>query len=219
LLDAAPGSRVRCRGSPPVTSPTSCTTSPSSATGTTIRHQCRPTGCVPLPQGRSVHPDRPIGRRDPRRRLQPTSPADGRGRPPRCRPDPAPAPATTGGARSEKNIRRPARRGWGHITGELRGQLWLTQPLGTFLRLFTFGHVRQLVAVAAGLRARLAAATRSCPTRSRWCSSTSTTPCARPTATPSRAPVATTPGKRVERAARGDLHTDLGAADRRRPPA
>ncbi len=31
--------------------------------------------------------------------------------------------------------------------------------LGTFLRLFTFGHVRQLDAVAAGLLARLAAAT------------------------------------------------------------
>jgi hypothetical protein len=30
--------------------------------------------------------------------------------------------------------------------------------LGTFLRLFTFGHVRQLDAVAAGLLARLAAA-------------------------------------------------------------
>src|SRR5688500_12340941 len=31
--------------------------------------------------------------------------------------------------------------------------------LGTFLRVFTFGHVRQLDAVAAGLLARLAAAT------------------------------------------------------------
>jgi hypothetical protein len=64
--------------------------------------------------------------------------------------------------------------------------------LGTFLRRFTFGHVRQLDAVAAGLLARLASAT-PLPGPARSCSSTSTTPCARPTATPSKAPGAATP--------------------------
>lgn len=64
--------------------------------------------------------------------------------------------------------------------------------LGTFLRVFTFGHVRQLDAVAAALLARLAAATRSSPTSPRRRSSTSTTPSARHSATPSRAPGAAT---------------------------
>jgi hypothetical protein len=68
--------------------------------------------------------------------------------------------------------------------------------LGTFLRLLRFGHVRQLDAVAARLLTRLATDTRSCPTATRWCSSTSTTLCARPTATPSRAPDAATPASR-----------------------
>jgi hypothetical protein len=69
--------------------------------------------------------------------------------------------------------------------------------LGTYLRLFTFGHVRQLDAVAAGLLTRLAACTpvlpRSCPAPTNWCSSMLMTRRARPTATPSRAPDAVTP--------------------------
>jgi hypothetical protein len=43
--------------------------------------------------------------------------------------------------------------------GRLFDQVRAPSTLGTFLRLFTFGHVRQLDAVAAGLLARLAAAT------------------------------------------------------------
>jgi hypothetical protein len=43
--------------------------------------------------------------------------------------------------------------------GRLFGQVRAPSTLGTFLRLFTFGHVRQLDAVAARLLARLAAAT------------------------------------------------------------
>lgn len=43
--------------------------------------------------------------------------------------------------------------------GRLFAQLRAPSTLGTFLRLFTFGHVRQLDAVAAGLLARLACAT------------------------------------------------------------
>ena len=66
--------------------------------------------------------------------------------------------------------------------------------LGTFLRTFRFGHVRQLDAVAATLLARLASAPRCCrrPARSR--SSISTTRSSRPTATPSRARGTATPG-------------------------
>src|SRR3954447_4274738 len=45
--------------------------------------------------------------------------------------------------------------GMGRLFTEVRAP----STLGTFLRLFTFGHVRQLDAVAAGLLARLAAAT------------------------------------------------------------
>ena len=45
--------------------------------------------------------------------------------------------------------------GMGRLFDEVRAP----STLGTFLRLFTFGHVRQLDAVAAGLLARLAAAT------------------------------------------------------------
>lgn len=43
--------------------------------------------------------------------------------------------------------------------GRLFDEVRAPSTLGTFLRLFTFGHVRQLDAVAAGLLARLAAAT------------------------------------------------------------
>ena len=68
--------------------------------------------------------------------------------------------------------------------------------LGTFLRAFTFGHVRQLDAVAARLLAALAAlpARRCYPAPTRSPTWTSTTPCGRRTATPSRAPGSGTPG-------------------------
>lgn len=43
--------------------------------------------------------------------------------------------------------------------GRLFDEVWAPSTLGTFLRLFTFGHIRQLDAVAAGFLARLTAAT------------------------------------------------------------
>jgi len=63
--------------------------------------------------------------------------------------------------------------------------------LGTFLRSFTFGHVRQLDAVASRLLINLA---RLAPS---WPMSTSMTRCGRPTATPSKAPAAATPASRA----------------------
>jgi hypothetical protein len=63
--------------------------------------------------------------------------------------------------------------------------------LGTFLRWFSFGHVRQLDAVAARLLAGLASCTPLFAGARRI--STSMTRCGRPTATPSRAPAAATP--------------------------
>ncbi len=63
--------------------------------------------------------------------------------------------------------------GMGRLFGEVRAP----SMLGTFLRLFTFGHVRQLDAVAAGFLARLAAATPCCPRVGSWPSSMSMTPC------------------------------------------
>ena len=72
--------------------------------------------------------------------------------------------------------------------GRLFTDVRAPSTLGTFLRVFAFGHVRQLDAVAAELLARLAAATRSSPTSQRWRSSTSTTPSGRPSAVPSKAP-------------------------------
>jgi len=65
--------------------------------------------------------------------------------------------------------------------------------LGTFLRTFKFGHVRQLDAVASRLLINLCAQARCWLARTSWSTSTSTTPCGRPTATPSRAPAAATP--------------------------
>ncbi len=64
--------------------------------------------------------------------------------------------------------------------------------LGTFLRSFTFGHVRQLDAVASRLLINLAGRRRCCPVARSWPMSTSMTRCARPSATQSRAPVAAT---------------------------
>src|SRR5687768_3261222 len=81
--------------------------------------------------------------------------------------------------------------------GRLFAGVRAPSTLGTFLRLFSFGHVRQLDAVAAALLVRLAAATPSAARRrAGWCSLTSTTRCARPTGTPSRAPGAATPASR-----------------------
>src|SRR3954470_22911165 len=64
--------------------------------------------------------------------------------------------------------------------------------LGTFLRSFTFGHVRQLDSVAAALLTALARRTPLLPGADRAPTSTSTTPCGRPSATPSRAPATAT---------------------------
>ena len=65
--------------------------------------------------------------------------------------------------------------------------------LGTFLRSFTFGHVRQLDAVASRLLINLAGQAPLLPGADSWPTSTSTTPCGRPTVTPSKAPAAVTP--------------------------
>ena len=68
-----------------------------------------------------------------------------------------------------------------------------SSTLRTFLRVFTFGHVSQLDAVAAGCWAGWPWRPRSWPAPTRWRSSTWTTSCAIPTAMPSRAPGAATP--------------------------
>src|SRR4051794_37557416 len=92
-------------------------------------HRARPTGSVPPPQGQSVPPPRRAGRTHPHRRLQPADPADGRHRTRRRRPRPNPTPAATTGANSEENSPPSAHNEWGRITGEPRGQFWLTQPM------------------------------------------------------------------------------------------
>ena len=86
--------------------------------------------------------------------------------------------------------------------GRLFASAYAPSTLGSFLRAFTFGHVRQLDAVAArfllalarlaglGLTASWPPATLAVGTRS----STWTTPSSRSTATPSRAPGSATPG-------------------------
>ena len=68
--------------------------------------------------------------------------------------------------------------------------------LGTFLRSFRFGHVRQLDAVATRFLTGLARHAPIISTGERSRSSISTTPSGRPTATPSRAPVTATPASR-----------------------
>ena len=65
--------------------------------------------------------------------------------------------------------------------------------LGTFLRAFTFGHVRQLDAVASRLLVNLAREAPLLPGAAELATSTWTTRCGRPTATPSKAPGAATP--------------------------
>jgi hypothetical protein len=68
--------------------------------------------------------------------------------------------------------------------------------LGTSLRTFTFGHVRQLDAVVSRLLINLPGTLRCCPGPTSWPISMLTTRSARFTATPSRAPVAAIPGAR-----------------------
>ena len=65
--------------------------------------------------------------------------------------------------------------------------------LGTFLRTFTSGHVRQLDAVASRSLIKLARQGRCCRVQRSWPTSTSTTRSSRRTATPSRARAAATP--------------------------
>ncbi len=65
--------------------------------------------------------------------------------------------------------------------------------LGTFLRTFTFGHVRQLDAVLSRLLIKLTRHTPLLPGPVSWPTSASMTRCAGPTATPSRAPAPATP--------------------------
>jgi hypothetical protein len=61
------------------------------------------------------------------------------------------------------------------------------RPRWVFLRSFTFGHVRQLDAIAARLLTRLTGATPLLPGADQWLTVVSTTPSARPTATPNKA--------------------------------
>ena len=91
--------------------------------------------------------------------------------------------------------------------GRVFARAYAPSTLGSFLRAFTFGHVRQLDAVASRFLlalARLAGLTRTGPRcrrrRGRWSRaagtrcSTWTTRSSRSTATPSRAPGSATPG-------------------------
>jgi hypothetical protein len=81
--------------------------------------------------------------------------------------------------------------------GKVFTAAYAPSTLGSFLRSFTFGHVRQLDAVASGFLDGLADRTplvagSATPTGTCW--STSTTRSSRSTATPSRAPGTATPG-------------------------
>ena len=89
--------------------------------------------------------------------------------------------------------------------GRVFARAYAPSTLGSFLRAFTFGHVRQLDAVASRFLLALAGLTRLPLTGqrpsahragpgagTRW--SMSTTPSSRSTATPSRAPGSATPG-------------------------
>ena len=68
--------------------------------------------------------------------------------------------------------------------------------LGTFLRTFTFGHVRQLDAVAPGSWPPWPRTPRSCPAPTKASTSTSTTPSKPPTVTPSKAQGTDIPGSK-----------------------
>jgi hypothetical protein len=79
--------------------------------------------------------------------------------------------------------------GMGRVFDDVRAP----STLGTFLRRFTFGHVRQLDAVAARLLTRLAAATPLLPNADQWVFVDIDDTVRTPTATPNRAPGAATP--------------------------
>ena len=92
--------------------------------------------------------------------------------------------------------------------------------MGTFLRLFTFGHVRQLDAVAAGLLARLARAAPVLPGAEQLCVvdiDDTVRADLRVCQAGRRARLHRRQG--LERAARDRVHLQLGAGDRRRPAA
>ncbi len=83
--------------------------------------------------------------------------------------------------------------------GRVFTQAYAPSTLGSFLRAFAFGHVRQLDAVASRFLIGLAGLTRllvvgSAVERAGTRCSMSTTPWSRSTATPSRAPGSATPG-------------------------
>ena len=81
--------------------------------------------------------------------------------------------------------------------GRVFDACYAPSTLGSFLRAFTFGHVRQLDAVASRLPDRPGrpdAPAGDHPTARTACWSTSTTRSSRSTATPSRAPGSATPG-------------------------
>ena len=102
--------------------------------------------------------------------------------------------------------------------GRVFDRAYAPSTLGSFLRAFTFGHVRQLDAVASrfltGLadQAPLLAAP---PEPASGCWSTSTTPSSRSTATPSRARGTATPGSAGStRCSPPSPPTDVRAGDR-----
>ena len=78
--------------------------------------------------------------------------------------------------------------------GALFDRPYAPSTLGSFLREFTFGHVRQLDAVAARVLTRLGERPRWSPGSTAQCSSTSTTPSSKSTDTPSKDPVTDTAG-------------------------
>ena len=78
--------------------------------------------------------------------------------------------------------------------GRLFDQVRAPSTLGTFLRGFTFGHVRQLDKVAGAVLTALTTTGPLLREVDRCASSRSTTPSDRPTATPSRAPATDTAG-------------------------
>jgi len=78
--------------------------------------------------------------------------------------------------------------------GRLVGGMRAPSTLGTFLRRFSFGHVRQLDAVAAVFLAGLAAHTPLLPGAGQVAYLESMTPSATPTGMPSRAPGSATRG-------------------------
>lgn len=80
--------------------------------------------------------------------------------------------------------------------GKLFDRPYAPSTLGSFLRSFSFGHVRHVDAVASRFTLALAQRTGllARPVTPAWCCWTWTTPSWRCTATPSRAPGSVTPG-------------------------